>query len=109
MLTLLISIELFILMSNLTEIVDSLENRVSKLLHRHESLKKSNLKLEEELAAEKLKHSNTMDELEQWKVQINSLKVVNAMLGSDQYKRETKLKINALVREIDLCISQLAE
>ncbi len=109
MLTLLISIELFILMSNLTEIVDSLENRVSKLLHRHESLKKTNLKLEEELALEKLMHSKTRNELEQWKEQINSLKVANAMLGSDQYKRETKLKINALVREIDLCISQLSE
>lgn len=96
-------------MSNLSEIVDSLENRISKLLHRYETLKKNNLKLEEELALEKQNHSKTMNDLKLWKEQINSLKIANAMLGSDQYKRETKLKINALVREIDLCIAQLSE
>ena len=30
------------------------------------------------------------------------------MLGSDDNKRETKLKINALIREIDHCIGQLS-
>ncbi|WP_194850743.1 hypothetical protein [Nonlabens antarcticus] len=37
-----------------------------------------------------------------------ALKTANAMLGSDDYKTKTKLKINALVREIDQCIAQLA-
>ncbi|PKP26005.1 MAG: hypothetical protein CVU03_05700 [Bacteroidetes bacterium HGW-Bacteroidetes-2] len=96
-------------MSNLSEIVDSLEKRISKLLHRYETLKKKNSKLEEELTLEKQIHSKTKNELEQWKEQINSLKIANAMLGSEQYKRETKFKINALVREIDLCIAQLSE
>ena len=96
-------------MSNLSEIVDSLENRINKLLHKYESLQKNNSTLEENLAAEKQSHSKTRNELEQWKEQFNSLKTANAMLGSDQYKRETKLKINSLVREIDLCISQLSE
>ena len=36
-----------------------------------------------------------------------ALKTANAMLGSDDYKTKTKLKINALVREIDQCIAQL--
>jgi hypothetical protein len=36
-----------------------------------------------------------------------ALKTANAMLGSDDYKTKTKLKINALIREIDQCISQL--
>jgi hypothetical protein len=35
--------------------------------------------------------------------------LANSMLGSDQYKRDTKLKINALVREIDQCITHLSE
>ncbi|MBF30207.1 MAG: hypothetical protein CL529_03380, partial [Aequorivita sp.] len=39
----------------------------------------------------------------------NSLKMANSMLGSDQHKRETKLKINALIREIDHCVNQLSE
>jgi len=36
-------------MSNLSEIVDSLENRINKLLQKHESLKQSHSELEEEL------------------------------------------------------------
>ena len=35
------------------------------------------------------------------------LKTANGMLGSDDYKTKTKLKINARVREIDQCIAQL--
>ncbi|GGD92860.1 hypothetical protein [Planktosalinus lacus] len=95
-------------MGSLSEIVDTLENRISKLLHSYESLKQVNSDLEKELAHEKLQHSNTREELEQWKEQTDNLKVANAMLGSDQFKRETKLKINALIREIDVCISQLS-
>jgi hypothetical protein len=47
-------------------------------------------------------------ELKQWKEMSEELKMANAMLGSDQYKRETKLKINALVRDIEQCIAHLA-
>lgn len=94
-------------MSNLSEIVDSLENRISKLLHKYESLRQTNSKLEEELTLEKQEHSKSLGELKQWREQTDNLKVANAMLGSDQFKRETKLKINSLIREIDVCISQL--
>lgn len=96
-------------MSNLSEIVDSLENRIGKLLKRHEKLKKANAELEEELTVLKSKQEQFENEIEIWTEKCNSLKLVNSMLGSDQHKRETKLKINALVREIDHCINQLSE
>ncbi|OAD91286.1 hypothetical protein A7A78_12580 [Aequorivita soesokkakensis] len=96
-------------MSNLSEIVDSLENRISKLLNRHEKLKKANAELEEELTILKSKQQQFENEIEAWTEKCNSLKLANSMLGSDQHKRETKLKINALVREIDQCITQLSE
>ncbi|QNJ98896.1 hypothetical protein [Constantimarinum furrinae] len=96
-------------MSELSEIVDSLENRISKLLHRHEKLKQSNLKLEEELDRLKVEQGQFQSEIDELREKCSSLKLANSMLGSDQYKRETKLKINALVREIDLCITQLSE
>lgn len=34
--------------------------------------------------------------------------MANTILGSDNDKRETKLRINTLIREIDHCISQLS-
>jgi len=96
-------------MSNLSEIVDSLENRVGQLLNKHEKLKTANAQLEEEIINLKLKQQQFEQEIEVLTEKNNSLKLANSMLGSDQHKRETKLKINALVREIDQCIAQLSE
>ncbi|MEZ4875442.1 MAG: hypothetical protein R2793_08335 [Flavobacteriaceae bacterium] len=96
-------------MSQLSEIVDSLENRISKLLHRYDKLKQSNRKLEEELQVLQEKQLQSKQQIEDWKQKFEGLKLANSMLGSDQYKRDTKLKINALVREIDQCIAQLSE
>ncbi|NGX84175.1 MULTISPECIES: hypothetical protein [Aequorivita] len=96
-------------MSNLSEIVDSLENRVGQLLNKHEKLKTANAQLEEEIINLKLKQQQFEQEIEALTEKNNSLKLANSMLGSDQHKRETKLKINALVREIDQCIAQLSE
>ena len=96
-------------MSNLSEIVDSLENRIGNLLHTHEKLKRVNAKLEEERNVLRSQQLQFEKEIEVWTEKCNSLKLANSMLGSDQHKRETKLKINALIREIDQCITQLSE
>ncbi len=96
-------------MENLSEIVDSLEEKINLLLEKHNTLKEINLKLNEELAVEKLSHRQSLEELNHWKENIESLKLANAMLGSENFKRETKLKINSLIREIDSCIAQLSE
>ncbi|MEM0516735.1 MULTISPECIES: hypothetical protein [Aequorivita] len=96
-------------MSNLSEIVDSLENRIGELLKRHENLLKAKVALEEEVKDLQSKQQQFQEEIEVWTEKCNSLKLANSMLGSDQHKRETKLKINALIREIDHCISQLSE
>ena len=96
-------------MSNILDIVDSLENRISKMLHKLEVLKQSNLKLSEELKAYEEKIKEQEGELLNWEDRYESLKVASSMLGSEEDKRKTKLKINALVREIDQCIVQLSE
>ncbi len=96
-------------MGTISEVVDSLENRISKMLHRYEKLKGAKGSLEEQVEVLKTKQNQTNSEIEKLQNTCNSLKIANSMLGSDQYKRETKLKINALVREIDTCIAQLSE
>jgi hypothetical protein len=35
--------------------------------------------------------------------------MANSLLGSEDYKKDTKLKINSLIREIDYCIAQLSD
>ena len=96
-------------MSEITEIVDSLENRISKLLHRHGVLKQEMQSLQQEMKAVESENKWLKGELENSNSQIKDLKAANAMLGSNDYKKETKLKINSLIREIDQCIVQLSE
>lgn len=96
-------------MSELVEIVDSLENKISKILHKVELLNQANLKLEEELTSVKKSHALTKNSALEWEEKYNSLKLASSMLGSNTNKTEAKLKINTLIRELDHCISQLAE
>ncbi|MDT0676325.1 hypothetical protein [Autumnicola musiva] len=96
-------------MSEITEIVDNLENRISKLLHKHEVLKQMHHSLQEELTSVKSENENLKQELETSVERVQTLKAANAMLGSNDYKKETKLKINSLIREIDQCIVQLSD
>ena len=96
-------------MSTLVETVDSLESRVGNLLDKLEHLQQTNQQLREELVSAEQSRLEIERQLQAQKEETDALKMTNAMLGSDQYKRETKLKINALIREIDLCITQLTE
>jgi hypothetical protein len=96
-------------MSDLSKIVDSLENRISKLLHTHLRMKQKNAQLEDEMAVLKLQQEQFHVEIESWREKHDALKFANSILGSNEYKRDTKLKINALIREIDQCITELSE
>ena len=96
-------------MSDLLEIVDALENKISKLLHRIDVLGQTNSKLEVELESLKNAHSTTEVTASEWEEKYNSLKLASSMVGSENDKTEAKLKINSLIREIDHCIAQLAE
>ncbi|MEO6348645.1 MAG: hypothetical protein ABIO60_12130 [Aquaticitalea sp.] len=96
-------------MSKIEDIVDSLENKISKVLHKQEVLKQTNAKLSDELSNYQQKIIQQQEELSSWIEKYESLKIANSMLGSDENKRETKLKINALIKDIDHCIAQLSE
>jgi chromosome segregation ATPase len=96
-------------MSELVKVVDSLENKISKLLHKLELLHHTNSKLEDELNSLKNDKEKVFNTVSVWEEKYNSLKLANTMLGSSTNKTEAKLKINSLIRELDYCIAQLAE
>ena len=96
-------------MSNIEDIVTSLENKVSNVLLKLEVLKQTNDKLSEELALYQQKSIQHQEEISAWVDKYNTLKIANSMLGSDENNRETKLKINTLIRDIDHCIAQLSK
>ena len=96
-------------MSDLTEIVDNLENRIGKLLQKYQHLEQKQQILQEELTKVKAEKEELHNSLEASENHVQTLKTANALLGSNDYKKETKLKINGLIREIDHCIVQLSE
>ncbi|HLV70151.1 MAG TPA: hypothetical protein VKY34_05550 [Xanthomarina sp.] len=96
-------------MSKIEDIVDALEVKVVKVLQQLETVKQANLKLEQELQASKQQAMKQQQLIVSWEGKYEALKIANTILGSDENKRETKLKINTLIREIDHCIAQLSE
>jgi phage shock protein A len=96
-------------MSDLTEIVGNLENRIGKLLQNYKKLEQKQQSLQEELTQLKDEKQELLTSLEASENRVQTLKAANALLGSNDYKKETKLKINSLIREIDQCIVHLSE
>lgn len=96
-------------MGDLKEIIDSLEDKIKKLLHRQKLLEERNHGLEQNLVSAEENAGELQRQIEQLGEKNQTLKAANAILGSNEHKRETKLKINGLIREIDQCIVQLSE
>lgn len=96
-------------MSDLKQLVALLDEKAIALQAQFRNLREENGKLKqtiEELRSEKTALQSTITTL---KEKNETLAIANRILGSKEHKRETKLKINTLIREIDACIVQLTK
>ena len=96
-------------MSKITEVVNLVEDKLKTLLENYSFLKEENellynkiTVLENQITEEK----QLFNEIER---KYQTLKIAKTIEGSKEDRRETKLKINALIREVDSCIHQLSE
>nr|WP_294776842.1 hypothetical protein [uncultured Flavobacterium sp.] len=96
-------------MSEIAEIIDSVENRIQKLFMKIDSLEQNSIALRTELQEAASLIQKQTDEIKTLKSECESLKMANSLLGGEENKRDTKLKINSLIREIDYCIAQLSD
>ena len=96
-------------MSNLTELVDTLEHRLGELLQKYKNLEQKHAGLLKDFNNTQVENRQLQESLKLSESKIQTLKAANALLGSNDYKKETKLRINGLIREIDQCIVQLSE
>ena len=96
-------------MSEIAEIIDSVENRIQKLFMKIDSLEKNSMALRTELQEAASLIQKQTEEIKTLKSECESLKMANSLLGGEENKRDTKLKINSLIREIDYCIAQLSD
>ncbi len=96
-------------MSKIELIVNSLESKVQKVLGELIELKKDNTILKQDLLDANAANSKLLHTLQEKESDYETLKYANSILGSDESKRETKLKINTLIKEIDNCISKFSD
>ena len=96
-------------MSEIAAIIETLESRVQKLIGKIDSLENQIVALKQEAGTSEMTAKKHADELAAMKSAYDTLKTANALLGSEENKRDTKLKINSLIRDIDHCIAQLAD
>jgi len=96
-------------MSEFAEIIKTLESNIDKLFSKIDTLEKNNTILNRELTDSALTIKKQSTEIDLLKSQYNSIKMANSLLGSEENKRDTKLKITSFIREIDYCIAQLSD
>jgi len=96
-------------MSELSEITIAIQYKVNILLRKMKALEEINESLLSEIQESEDTVLRQIQVIEDLKSQNESLRIANSLLGSDDFKRETKLKINSIIREVDYCIEQLSE
>ena len=63
--------------------------------------------LQSKLKELEFRNSNFIEEIDLLKQKNKSLSFANSLLGSDENKKDTKDKINSLIKEIDTCLNKL--
>ena len=96
-------------MSTIKQVVDLFENKLKVLLENYIFLKNENEILYNKIGQLEYKITEEKRTFKELENNYDSLKIAKTIEGSKEDKRETKLKINALIREIDACIVQLNE
>jgi len=96
-------------MEKLSDITHSIETKLNKLIQHLDKVVEENSQLKEELLQQQTQHTILQQKHIDLHKQYDNIKIANALLGSEDFKKETKLKINSLVRDIDHCISQLSK
>ena len=96
-------------MRNVESIVESLELKIVKILAHLDALKAENQRLKLESAAQKEKAEAQRAALDKKEADLEALRIASSMLGSNDDKRASKLKINALIRDINDCLASLSD
>ena len=96
-------------MSQILEVVNLVEDKLKILLENYNFLKEENEFLYNKIALLENQIEKEKQNFNQIESKYQLLKIAKTIEGSKEDTKETKLKINALIREIDACISQLSE
>jgi chromosome segregation ATPase len=93
-------------MSNVSNALKNVQEKIQILAKQQANLKKENGKLKEELQAATSNNKNLQGKLDELQQQISILKMNASSLG-DSDKKELEKRITLYIKEIDRCIASL--
>lgn len=96
-------------MSKIENIVQTLEEKIDRIIDQFGLLKEENAALKKEIEILKSQNKDQHQLLKKKQDEFEALKIASSMLGSNEDKRASKLKINALIKEINDCIASLSD
>jgi chromosome segregation ATPase len=96
-------------MDKIKDLLFDLEKKVESNLNELLTLKEQNNELLDKNKSLINERNDLMLDLESLEERFKALKIANTITGSENNINETRGEINSLIREIDLCISQLSE
>jgi hypothetical protein len=96
-------------MNNIESIVESLELKIEKILAYLDVIKSDNQRFKLEAEAQQKQVEALRLALDKKEADLESLRIASSMLGSNHNKRASKLKINALIRDINDCLASLSD
>ena len=96
-------------MDKIKDLLSDLEKKVESNLNELLSLREQNNELLDKNKTLINERNDLMLDLETLEEKFKALKIANTITGSENNINETRSEINSLIREIDLCISQLSE
>jgi deoxyadenosine/deoxycytidine kinase len=89
------------------KLISDFETKLRHLIYVNDELQRRNKELEKRLEAEKQAQTELSAEYESLKVDYTNIKMAAAISLNNSDVRETKLRLDRIVREIDQCIAQL--
>ena len=92
---------------SLNNLINSIENKLNNLLSAYQKEKEINLNLSQENASLVSEIKQKSKEIDNLKDKIKLMSISKSVDVSKGDIKETKLKINEYIREIDKCIAQL--
>ena len=96
-------------MEKINDLLFDLEKKVESNLNELLRLRNQNKELIDKNKSLINERDDLMLNLESTEEKFKALKIANTISGSENNINETRSEINSLIREIDLCISQLSE
>ena len=96
-------------MDKLKDLLLDLEKKIELNISEISNLKHYNDELKRKNESHLIENNEVRNNFKSLEDRFKALKIANTISGSENNINETRSEINSLIREIDLCISQLSD